>query len=117
MIEIDAVTVDGRHVDPYNEVASRVPGPGYTEIPANLGQVQFFTGYSLFIWRPHFRAYLTAFREWVLHYPDRTGNRKDRIVRFKAYVLSDKSPLPAKTGNTDFKREVFLEHPEKRGSR
>ena len=116
MIEVDATTVDGRHVDPYNVVATRMPGPGYKEIPPLLGQVQFFTGYSLFIWRPHFRAYLTAFREWIMRYHERTGHPKDRIVRFTASVLSDKSPPPGKIGNTDFKREVFLKYPDTKRS-
>jgi hypothetical protein len=110
-------------VDPYNEIASRVNGPGYTEIPANLHQDQYFTAYSLFVWRPHFRPYHTALQEWILHYPDRTHRPSDRIRRFRVFKLSDKSPPPGKTQPTDFKREEFLRYPagvwaeEKRATR
>ena len=111
MIEVDAETQDGRHVDPYNAIASRVPGPGYDRIPPHLHQNQFFTAYSLFIWMPTYAPYLTALREWILHYPDRTGRAADRIVRFSAYVLSDSSPPPGKTQPDKFQRRPFLSYP------
>ncbi len=111
MIEIDAVTAGGRHVDPYNELASRVPGPGYTEIPERLNQNQFYCGYSLFSWMPHFRSYGTAFQEWIMRYPQRTGRPEDRIVSYTVWKLSDKSPPPGQTKPTDFKREVVFKGP------
>jgi predicted DCC family thiol-disulfide oxidoreductase YuxK len=111
MIEVDAVTVDGRHVDPYNELASRVGGPGYREIPALLQQNQFFCGYSLFIWQPHFGPYLTALREWILRYPERTGRPEDRIIRYRVNKLSDRSPPLGQTKPTDFRREPFMTYP------
>jgi predicted DCC family thiol-disulfide oxidoreductase YuxK len=111
MIEVDALTVDGRHVDPFNELASRVKGPGYSEIPARLNQNQFFCGYSLFSWQPSFAAYSTAFQEWILRYPERTGRPADRIVSFKVYKLSDRSPPLGATKPSGFKREQFLKYP------
>jgi predicted DCC family thiol-disulfide oxidoreductase YuxK len=111
MLEVDAVTADGRHVDPYNELASRVPGPGYTTIPTRLNQNQFFCGYSLFAWMPHFRPYSTAFQEWIMRYPLRTGRPEDRIVQYTVWKLSDKSPPPGKTKPTDFKREIVYKGP------
>jgi predicted DCC family thiol-disulfide oxidoreductase YuxK len=112
-IEVDAVTLDGRHVDPYNEVASRVHAPSQTQVAPLLQQDQFFTAYSLFIWRDHFRAYRTAFEEWILRYPQRTERPRDRIVRFTVYKLSDTSPPPGKLGNTNFKREPFMRWPNR----
>jgi predicted DCC family thiol-disulfide oxidoreductase YuxK len=111
MIEVDAETEAGRHVDPYNEIASRVHGPGLDSIPPHLHQNQFFTAYSLFIWMPQYRPYLTAFREWILRYPARTGQPRDRIVRFTAYTLTDSSPPPGQTQPNRFKREVFMQYP------
>ena len=111
MIEIDALTIDGRRVDPFNQIASRVPGPGFTEIPARLNQNQFFCGYALFIWQPHFGAYRTAFQEWILRYHERTGRPNDQIVRFKVYTLSDRSPPPGQTKATEFTRREFLHFP------
>jgi predicted DCC family thiol-disulfide oxidoreductase YuxK len=111
MIEVDAETEDGRHVDPYNLVASRVHGPDLKAIPAYLHQNQFFTAYSLFIWMPQYRPYLTAFREWILRYHERTGVPRDRIVRFNAYNLTDSSPPPGQTQPTKLRRERFMSYP------
>jgi hypothetical protein len=111
MIEVDAETEDGRHVDPYNLVASRVHGPDLKTIPAYLHQNQFFTAYSLFIWMPQYRPYLTAFREWILRYHERTGIAHDRIVRFNAYNLTDSSPPPGQTQPTNLRRERFMSYP------
>ena len=78
---VDAVTVDGRHVDPYNEIANpRHPHPGFT-IPASLGPSWLFYGYGNHI--PNRGAYHQALIEWVLRYPERTGRPKDKIVSFK----------------------------------
>ena len=44
---VDAVTADGRHVDPYSEVAGRYPYPGTEEIPSRLDNDSFFFNYSV----------------------------------------------------------------------
>jgi hypothetical protein len=111
MIEVDALTAGGRHVDPYNEIASRVPGPSYAEIPAYLNQNQFFDGYSRFAEQPQFQAYSTAFEEWILRYPRRTGRADDRIVSFTVYELTDRSPIPGNSQATDFRREPLFSGP------
>jgi predicted DCC family thiol-disulfide oxidoreductase YuxK len=111
MIEVDAETQDGRHVDPYNEIASRVHGPGLKAIPPYLHQNQFFTAYSLFIWMPPYAPYLSALRDWILRYPIRTRRPSDGIVRFKVYKLSDSSPPPGQTQPSNFRREPFLSYP------
>jgi hypothetical protein len=87
---IDAVTVDGRHVDPYNEVANpRHPHPGFT-IPKSLGPSWIFYGYGNHI--PNRGAYHQALIEWVLKYPDRTGNPRDKIQSFVIWKVEDDSP-------------------------
>lgn len=111
MIEVDALTAGGRRVDPFNELASRVPGPGYTSIPPRLNQNQFYCGYALFVWQPHFRPYWTAFQEWILRYPERTGRAEDRIVRYTVSILTDVSPPPGATKASEFKRQEFLRYP------
>jgi hypothetical protein len=42
---VDAVTAEGRHVDPYSEVAGRYPYPGTEEIPSRLDNDSFFFNY------------------------------------------------------------------------
>ncbi len=113
MVEVDALTRDGRHVDPYNEVASRLHGPGLTAIPPLLHENQFFTAYSLFIWQPNFAVFRQAFQEWILRYPERTHHKQDRIVRFVAYKLSDQSPAPGHTQSTHFHRAEFMRFAER----
>lgn len=110
-VSVEAWTVDGRMVDPYNEVASRQKKPPFTEIPARLGQDQFFTSYSLFIHEGSYRPYWGAFQEWILHYHERTGHPKDRIVRFVAYKLSDRSPPMGQTKPRDFRKRAFITYP------
>jgi DCC1-like thiol-disulfide oxidoreductase len=114
-IEVDAVTADGRHVDPYNEVASRTHMIPSTEIAARLHQNQFFTAFSLFIWRDHFRAYRSAFQDWILRYPERTGRPQDRIVGYTAYKLRDVSPPPRQRQPSGFTREPFMQWGVTRG--
>ena len=43
---VDAVTVDGRHVDPYSEATSRYDNPGRNEIPVRLDNDSFVFNYS-----------------------------------------------------------------------
>ena len=43
---VDAVTVDGRHVDPYSEATSRYANPGRNEIPVRLDNDSFVFNYS-----------------------------------------------------------------------
>ena len=106
-IVVDAVTQDGRHVDPYNEVASRVPVRVDAVVPDRLGQGQFWTGYSLFIPRKDYRSYYGGLDGWIRSYHERTGKPGDRIVRYKVYELWDTSPLPGETAPHSPKATVF----------
>ena len=81
-LTVDAMTVDGRHVDPYNEVANpKYPHPGFT-IPVVAGPELAV----LRLRQPHPRiggAYHQALLEWILRYPQRTGPRQgsDHVVQ------------------------------------
>jgi hypothetical protein len=89
-LTVDAVTVDGRHVDPYNEVANpKYPNPGLT-IPVSLGPSWLFYGYGNHI--PNRGAYHQALLEWILRYPKRTGRANDQIVSFTVWKVEDDSP-------------------------
>jgi hypothetical protein len=106
---IDAVTVDGRHVDPYNEIANpKYPHPGFT-IPTSLGPSWIFYGYGNHI--PNRGAYHQALIEWVLRYPQRTGNPKDQIVTFKIYKVEDDSPKLGERKPTNLRWSVMISHP------
>ncbi|HEY7370964.1 MAG TPA: hypothetical protein VIF57_02215 [Polyangia bacterium] len=106
---VDAVTSDGRHVDPYNEIANpKHPHPGFT-IPVSLGPSWLFYGYGNHI--PNRGAYHQALLEWILRYPQRTGNPKDQIVSFKLYKVEDDSPALGQQRPTNLRWNVMLSYP------
>ncbi len=91
-VAVDAVTADGRHVDPLNDVLS----PGHPlrsgAIPPRLGNNGFASAYlSRLLGAPD---YLTALGEWVLRYPERTHRETDRIVSFRVFRVEQGDPPP-----------------------
>jgi predicted DCC family thiol-disulfide oxidoreductase YuxK len=111
-VVVEAITADGRRVDPYSQVAGRLPDPGVDEIPTRLDNDSFFFNYSVRI--PDQGVYHQAFLEWILRYPIRTGNPRDRIVRFDAYKIENDSPPPGETTPRNVRKQVFLSYPSKR---
>jgi len=109
---VDAVTVDGRHVDPYSEVTSRYKNPGRNEIPPRLDNDSFVFNYSGRI--PTSGAYHQALTEWILAYHERTGNPSDRIIRFDAYEVDDDSPPVGQLKPRNIRSHSFLSYPPKR---
>jgi predicted DCC family thiol-disulfide oxidoreductase YuxK len=110
MVVVDAVTRDGRHVDPYNEVGSRVHSLPVDDIPARLDHDSMFCDYTLQI--PRVAAYHQALLEWILRYPERTGNPGDAITSFEAIKLEHTPPAPGQMHSTDVRRSVFLKWPQ-----
>jgi hypothetical protein len=97
-LAVEARTAGGRLVDPYNEVASRYPalpraGDG-RGIPVRLGQDQPFSDYTLRMPRDEHAWCRSAFVDWILAYPRRTGDPRDRIESFTVYVLATDMPPP-----------------------
>ena len=107
MVVVDAVTRDGRHVDPLNEVSSRVAALPVDDIPKRLGHDSFWCDYILRI--PNMPVYHQAFIEWILRYPERTGREQDTLVSFEAWSLEHASPKPGETTPTDVQRHRFLQ--------
>jgi len=107
---VDAVTVDGRHVDPYNEIANpRHPHPGFT-IPIRLGPSHIFYGYGNHI--PGRGAYHQALQEWVLRYPERTRRPNDKIVSFVLYKVEDDSPPLGEQKPRNLRWNVMIKYPQ-----
>lgn len=109
MLHVDATTADGTHVDPYNAIASRQRFPEGDVVPERMDQSQWFTMYSDRIADPGYAPYRTAFLEWLLAYPERTGRPSDCLTQFDVYLITDQSPEPGR-GITPkpFKREKFM---------
>jgi predicted DCC family thiol-disulfide oxidoreductase YuxK len=108
-VAVDAVTLDGRHVDPYSEVSSRYRSPGHDIVPPRLDNDSFFFNYSSRI--PFKAEYFTALQEWVLRYPDRTGHPEDAITKFDAWIVEDDSPPVGQTEDRNRKSRIFLSWP------
>ena len=80
---VDAVTVDGRHVDPYSEATAPLPNPGRERDPGRASTT--IRSSSTTRAASRIRPRITRrFIEWILAYHERTGNPKDRIVSFDA---------------------------------
>ena len=114
MITVEAVTADGRLVDPYNEVASLHSRPPFEEFPERLGYDQFFSNYAKRITFEKYTGYRPGLKRWILRYHLRTGNPRDRIVSFKAIELQAKNPKPGEEFEPNLiRRSPFMEHPPK----
>lgn len=109
MLYVDAITSEGRHVDPYNLVASRYAFPADVRVPAHMDQSQFFTMYSDRIAMKEYEAYRQAFLEWLVLYPERTHRPSDCLLSLDVYYVTDHSPdLGARTSPTPVDRvKVF----------
>jgi predicted DCC family thiol-disulfide oxidoreductase YuxK len=108
-IYVDAVTRGGRHVDPYNEIGSRVAAIPLDRVPVRLAHSSFWCDFTLRL--PDAGVLHQAFIEWILRYPERTGKPNDTITRFDAYVVEQRSPKPGQSEPTGFHQRRFLQWP------
>jgi len=110
-IYVDAVTSTGAHVDPYNEVASDQPFPAGDIVPTHMGQSQYFVMYSDRIGAAGYAAYRTAFSEWLVAYPERTGHPEDCLLSYEVYLVTDNTPPPGTPPiSTPHSRERFMNY-------
>jgi predicted DCC family thiol-disulfide oxidoreductase YuxK len=108
MVYVDAVTVDGRHIDPLNLVASDRHEVPVSSIPARLGLNSFFCDYELRIQGAG--TFHDPLRDWILRHHERTHHAEDEIVSFSAYVVRHNSPAPGDQGPNDVRVERFFEY-------
>jgi hypothetical protein len=92
MVYVDALTVTGRHVDPYNEAGSRVADLPVERIPPHMEQNEFWCDFTNRV--PDNDTYWKPLKAWVFDYPQRTGNPDDRIVSFEAKLFEQDNPPP-----------------------
>ena len=94
-VVVDAVTRDGRHVDPYNEVGSRVAALPVDDVPVRLGHDSFWCDYTLRI--PDVPSTTRRCSSGCCATPSAPGHPGDAIVRFDAYVDQQDSPQPGES--------------------
>jgi len=103
---IDAVTFDGRHVDPFNEAGSRISKVPLEQIPPHLMQDQFWYDYEREIFGTE--AYWRALKEWIFAYHRRTRRPEDRIISFDAKIIESDGPPPGETATTNTRTKVMF---------
>jgi hypothetical protein len=105
-IVVDAVTIDGRRIDPFNERGSAIADPSLREIPKRLDQDSFFCDYIVRIVGDG--PLEDSLSEWIFAHHRRTRRAADRVVRFDAYVLEQDSPAPGQNEPTNQRSHVFM---------
>ncbi len=105
-IVVDAITEDGRHIDPFNELGARISDPTLRAIPPWLAPNYYFCDYAHRI--KGVRAYHRGLTDWLLRHHERTGIDADRIVSFRVYFVTQFPPAPGETHPRDAKAQSFL---------
>jgi hypothetical protein len=85
-IVVDAITVDGRHVDPFT---GREP---YWDLDKSLGLSQMWCDYFNRIQAPSNSGYRDAMKEYMYRLPQRTGHPEDTIVSGEVYWVKKMNP-------------------------
>ncbi len=105
-IVVDAVTIDGRHIDPYNEVAARYSDPALRTVPPQLDMSYWWCDYTVRI--PDMRPYQGSLSNWIFRHHERSGNPDDEIVSFTAHKVTQIPPAPHEAEPREVKATAFL---------
>lgn len=92
-VSIDAITLDGRHVDPFTGEA---PDLDLTDA-RGLGLGQIRQDYWNRIRFDRNKIFRQGLKEYLLRWHEETGRAEDELVAFDVYWLRDQCPLPGQT--------------------
>ncbi|HRI64614.1 MAG TPA: HTTM domain-containing protein [Polyangium sp.] len=98
-VAIDAITSDGRHVDPFT---GEEPDLNLSDA-RGLGLGQIRQDYWNRIRFDRNKVFRPGLKEYLLHWHEETGRAEDELVAFDVYWLRDQCPLPGQT--TPYKHE------------
>jgi hypothetical protein len=98
-IVVDAVTVDGRHVDPFTGKE-----PFWDLSAKSLGLSQIWCDYFNRIQLPANSAYREAMKEYMYRLPQRTGRPEDAIVSGEVFWVKDMNPRWNETRSYGYER-------------
>ncbi len=94
-VVVDAITVDGRHVDPFS-IHSRpwtLREPNFDLLHAkSLWLTQAWGDYFNRIHLPGYSGYREAMKDYLLALPKRTGRAEDALVSGEVFWVSDQNP-------------------------
>jgi hypothetical protein len=85
-IVVDAMTVDGRHIDPFT---GKRP---LWQLNESLGLSQLWSDYFNRIQLPANASMRDAMKDYMLRYPERTGHAEDALVSGDVYWVKKSSP-------------------------
>ena len=103
---VDAITTEGRHVDPLNEVASRVTQLPFKSIPEYLDQDDTWCDYTINVLGRD--VYFGTLADYIRAYPQRTHRRRDEIKSFEVWIAEDDSPKPGETQPTHTTKRLLI---------
>jgi hypothetical protein len=87
-IVVDALTIDGRHIDPFTGNA-----PDFDILDAkSYGYTQIWCDYFNRMHLPQNTSYREAMKDYIYRYPERTGRPEDTIVSGEVYWIKDWNP-------------------------
>ena len=92
-VSIDAITSDGRHVDPFTGEA---PDLDLSDA-RGLGLGQIRQDYWNRIRFDRNKLFRQGLKEYLLRWHEETGHAEDELVAFDVYWLRDQCPLPGQT--------------------
>lgn len=105
VIVVDALTRDGRRVDPLTGKP-----PTFEMDPVNGYHLnQLWCDWQRRFGENRFRAYLPGVKDYLLRYHERTGNPGDELVAFEVWSLNERVPPPG-APQTPPNRNRLLSH-------
>jgi hypothetical protein len=107
MLYVDALTVSGRHVDPFNEAGARVANLPLERIPPHMEQDEFWCDYTNRV--PESDVYWPSLKAWIFAYPQRTGDPADRILSFDVKLLEQENPPPGEREPHNVRTKVMFQ--------
>ncbi len=103
---VDALTADGRHVDPFTGAPPALDHALDGPVPHDV----MVSDYLFMIQMEHNQRYQRDLRAFLDEWQQR-GNRPrgDRITQYKVYWVSHDSPPPGQTAPTNYQRRLLFE--------
>ncbi|AKT37209.1 HTTM domain-containing protein [Chondromyces crocatus] len=103
-IIVDAVTIDGRHINPFT---GQEPDFDLKSVKS-YGYNQIWSDYFNRMHLPANTGYRDAMKEYMFRYPERTGRPEDVIVSGDVYWVKDFNPKWGKTESYNQEREKLF---------
>jgi hypothetical protein len=103
-IVVDAITVDGRHIDPFTGKEPYFDLPNARSLRLNQIWGDYFNRIRL----PANTFYRDAMKDYMLRLPERTGNPNDTIVSGDVYWVQDQNPPIGQTRSYRYERQKLF---------